>query len=412
MLYGLIGEKLGHSFSKIIHEKIAPYRYSLIEIGRDELDGFMRAKDFAAINVTIPYKESVIPYLDHIDGEAEAAGAVNTVVNRDGRLYGYNTDIFGMNALIDHMGITVSKRKVVILGSGGTSKTALAVAKMRGASEIITVSRTARDGAITYEELYHKHRDAEIIINTTPVGMYPNPDSSPIDISGFDKLVGVIDAIYNPIRTSLVIDARERSIPAEGGLYMLVAQAVRAAEIFTGEKPESAVIDEVFREILRERESIVLIGMPSSGKSTVGAAVAKRLSRELVDTDELIVRDVGMTIPEIFAAKGESAFRDIEARAVKSASNSTARVIATGGGAILRRENVRALKRSGRLYFLDRPIELLMPTGDRPLSSSIDQIKERYNERYGIYTSVADVTVDGSLSVDEVASSIIEDFCK
>ena len=412
MLYGLIGEKLGHSFSKIIHEKIASYSYSLIEIEKDKLEGFMREKAFSGINVTIPYKESVIPYLDFIDSEAEAVGAVNTVVNRDGKLYGYNTDVFGMNALFAHMNVSLSGRKVVILGSGGTRKTAFAVAIMNGASEIITVSRTAREGAETYEELYRSHRDAEIIINTTPVGMYPTPNGTPIDISGFDRLIGVVDAVYNPLRTNLILDAKERNIPAEGGLYMLVAQAVRASEIFTGQNLDTAIIDKIYKEIIRERESIVLIGMPSSGKSTVGATLAKKLGRELTDTDNLIRDEAGMNIPEIFSSLGESDFRDLETRAVERAANSTAMVIATGGGAVLRRENVRALRRSGRLYFLDRPIEMLIPTSDRPLSASVEQIKERYNERYGIYTASADVIIDGSLSVNEVANSIIEDFCK
>lgn len=412
MLYGLIGEKLGHSFSKIIHERIASYSYSLMEIEKDKLDDFMRAKAFTAINVTIPYKERVIPHLDYIDREAEIVGAVNTIINKEGKLYGYNTDVYGMNALLDHIGISLKGRKVVILGSGGTCKTSLAVAKMNGASEIITVSRTAKEGAVTYEELYLYHADAEVIINTTPVGMYPNPDASPVDISKFEGLIGVVDAVYNPLRTSLILDARERGIPAEGGLYMLVAQAVRAAEIFTDTKLDESIIEKVYLEIIRERESIVLIGMPSSGKSTVGKALSEKLGRELVDTDALIVEAARMPITEIFATRGEGAFRDMESDAVKVAANSTERIIATGGGAILRHENVKALRRSGRLYFLDRPIEMLIPTSDRPLSHNVSQIKERYNERYPIYTSVADVRIDASPSVEEVASSIIKEFCK
>ena len=412
MLYGLIGEKLRHSFSKIIHEKIAPYTYSLLPLENEKLDGFMREKAFDGINVTIPYKERVIPYLDYIDREAEAVGAVNTVVKRDGKLYGYNTDIYGINALIRHIGISLSAKKVAILGSGGTAKTARAVAMMNGASEILIVSRTAREGVVTYEELYENHKDVEILINTTPVGMYPNPDATPLDISKFDSLIGVIDTIYNPLRTNLILDAQERGIPAEGGLYMLVAQAVKAIEIFLSCELEGGIIDKIYHEMMRESESIVLIGMPSSGKSTVGKVISERLGRELIDTDQLIVEEAKISIPEIFRGEGEVGFRDRETAATLWAANSTKRVIATGGGAILRRENVRALRRSGRLYFIDRPVTMLIPTEDRPLSQNESQIKERYNERYPIYTSVADVIVDGSMTVSEVASSIIEEFCK
>ncbi|MBQ9084110.1 MAG: shikimate dehydrogenase, partial [Clostridia bacterium] len=250
MMYGCIGEVLKHSFSREIHMSLNDYPYELCELSRDELDGFMRSAGFKAINVTIPYKEIVIPYLHEIDEHARLIGAVNTIVNRDGRLYGYNTDFFGMTALLMHAGVTVCGKKVLILGSGGTAKTARAVAGSLGASEIITVGRQKRDGVIDYCEAYNSHTDAEVIINTTPVGMYPNAISSPIDISKFDRLSGVIDAIYNPLRTRLISDARERGIPAEGGLYMLVAQGVRASEIFLGVSYPEGTVDMIYQKIL------------------------------------------------------------------------------------------------------------------------------------------------------------------
>ena len=230
MKYGLIGEKLGHSFSKVIHERLSGNPYELLEIRPDELDAFMKSKDFLGINVTIPYKEAVIPYLDKIDESAAAIGAVNTIVNRSGKLYGYNTDFFGMRALFSHARVNPEGKKAVILGSGGTSRTAMAVLSSLGASEILRVSRSGRDGAITYEELYERHTDAEIIVNTTPLGTYPNVSGCALNIKAFKSLLGVIDAVYNPLRTNLVLDALEMGIRAEGGLYMLVCQAVRASE--------------------------------------------------------------------------------------------------------------------------------------------------------------------------------------
>ena len=261
MKYGLIGEKLGHSFSKDIHAQLGDYEYEPREIDRDSLEAFMTERDFLGINVTQPYKEAVIPYLDEIDGVASEIGAVNTVVNRDGRLYGYNTDFYGMSMLFDYAGIDASGKKVAILGTGGTSKTAHAVLNSLGARKIIKVSRSGRDGTITYSELYQMHADVEIIVNTTPVGMYPNIFGSPVDISGFSSLQGVIDAVYNPLNSTLVQAARERGIPAEGGLYMLVGQALKASELFVGTKYPSFMLDVIYEGIKAEKENVVLIGM-------------------------------------------------------------------------------------------------------------------------------------------------------
>ncbi len=403
-IYGCIGEKLGHSFSKEIHNALTDYEYNIIEIPKDKLDDFMREKSFKAINVTIPYKELVIPHLYEIDAHAKKIGAVNTVVNRDGRLYGYNTDFYGLSELIRHAGIEVKGKSVAILGAGGTSKTALAVASALGAKEVLIVSRRSENGAISYEELYKNHSDIDIIINTTPVGMYPNIDKFPIALEAFTNLSGVIDAIYNPLRTPLVLKAREIGIKAEGGLYMLVAQAVRASEIFLDITYPSDTLDKVYKKILREKENIVLIGMPASGKSTVGKLISEELARTLLDTDSIIEEKTGEKISDIFARYGEKHFRDIESEVAKEIAQKNSSVISCGGGLILRPENVFELRKNGRLFFIDMPLERLIPTSDRPLASDRKKIEERYKERYELYKSIADkiISVKGdAISVKE-----------
>ena len=412
MKYGCIGEHLKHSFSKEIHGALADYEYEIREIEREALGEFAASRDFLAINVTIPYKEEIMPYLYEIDDKARAIGAVNTVVNRDGRLYGYNTDFFGMTSLIRHAGVEIKGKKVVILGTGGTSKTSLAVARALRAAEIIRVSRTAREDAVSYCELYEKHADADVIINTTPSGMFPNIFDAPVDISKFKNLSGVIDAVYNPLRTPLILAARERGILAEGGLYMLVAQAVRASEIFVDTKYPDGECERIYEKIKREKENIVLIGMPACGKSTVGKLLSERLGRDFIDTDKLIEENAGMTIPEIFEKFGEKKFRELETEAIKEVASVNRAVIATGGGAILKKENVSALRENGRIYFIDRPLSALIPTDDRPLSKTKEAIVERYNERYEIYCSSADVKVDASCDAAGVAEKINGDFNK
>ena len=412
MKYGLIGEKLSHSFSKEVHARLADYEYEICEIAKDKLPSFMEQKDFRAINVTIPYKEAVIPYLHYISDEAKAIGAVNTIVNRDGKLYGYNTDFFGMSSLFNYMKLSVKNKKAVILGSGGTAKTANAVLKHLGASEVITVSRQEKEGVITYEDLYSKHIDAEIIVNTTPVGMYPDNNSIPIDISKFRNLCGVVDAIYNPLRTGLVLAAKEREINAEGGLYMLVAQAVYASEIFLDTKYSTETLNDVYQSILAEKENIVLIGMPSSGKSTVGSILADKLSRPLYDTDAVIVESEGNSIPQIFQTVGKDGFRDIETRVIANISLQNGLIIATGGGAVLRKENVSKLKQNGKIFFLDRSPDNLLPTEDRPLSTTMEAMIKLYHERYPIYSGTSDITVNGDNSPEDVATEIIGGFNK
>lgn len=407
--YGLVGERLGHSHSPEIHGKIAPYKYELIEIPKENVGEFFAKREFSGVNVTIPYKETVIPYLDDVHDTARKIGAVNTVVNRGGKLYGYNTDFFGMSAAMTREGIDPKGKKVLILGSGGTSKTAWYAAETLGAKEIVKVSRTGRNGAVTYEKAYSAHSDAKIIINTTPCGMFPNVDASPVDISRFPELEGVFDAIFNPLRTKLVESAKERGIKTCGGLYMLVSQAVRASEFFTGNEYPKGLAESIYSELFMKEENVVLIGMPSSGKTTVGKLVAERLGRDFVDTDDMIAEAEGRTIPEIFASDGEEYFRAVESRAVAEAAKLQSAVIATGGGAILRPCNVSNLKLNGKLYFLNRDLEKLVSTADRPLSSDRATLEKRYDERIAIYNGVCDAVIDSNGSAEAAARQILSD---
>ena len=410
MQYGCIGEHLTHSFSKEIHNLIEDYDYVIKEIEREDLEEFMTKKDFCAINVTIPYKELVIPYIDVISDTAKKIGAVNTVVNKDGILFGYNTDFFGMKLMLLKHGIDPCGKKALILGTGGTSKTAKAVLENLGAEKIVFVSRSAKNGSVSYEDAEKLHNDAGIIINTTPCGMYPDTEKCPVDIDKFPCLSGVADAIYNPLRSNLILKARERGINATGGLYMLVAQAVFAAEKFSGKKYDDNITDKIYKKILSQKENIVLVGMPGSGKSTVGKLIEKSTDFKFIDTDALIEERKGMSISHIFEKFGEGYFRDAESEIIKEVSNKTGFIISTGGGAILKKDNIHNLKKNGKIFFLDRPLKDLIPTSDRPLAKDADAIKKRYEERYGIYLSCADevikVTGDARGVADEIKRSI------
>lgn len=412
MQYGLIGEKLPHSFSPEIHALFADYDYRICELSPEKLDSFMRERDFLGINVTIPYKKSVIPYLDFISDEAKRIGAVNTVVNKDGRLYGYNTDFAGLRGLILHEGMDISGKKVLILGTGGTSLTARAVAESLGASGIYRVSRHPEGEDISYDEAYSKYSDAEVIINTTPVGMFPNVAAAPVDIEKFPSLHSVVDVIYNPLRTSLVSEAKKRGIKACGGLYMLMYQGACASELFTGTKIDDEIAERAYCRILAKKENIVLTGMPSSGKTTVGELLSQKLGLPVYDSDILIKEKIGCEIKDYFAKCGEEAFRNVESEVIAELSCRTGCIISTGGGAVLRAENVENLKKNGRIYFLDRPIEKLIFTPDRPLSSSADALRKRFDERYNIYLDTSDVRVDADGTPEECAEIIIEDRMK
>ena len=411
MEFGCIGEKLGHSYSAEIHDAISAYDYKLREVSKEELHSFMTERDFTGINVTIPYKQSVIPYMKETDESAKRIGAVNTVVNKGGELYGYNTDHYGMTSLLLRSSMDLKGMKVLILGTGGTSKTARTVAKDLGAREVITVSRTKSDTSISYGEVYEKCADADYIINTTPCGMFPNTETFAVDPKKFKNLKGVADAVYNPLRTELIMRARENGVNAVGGLYMLVAQAVRAYEIFTGNTAGNDLSEKIFRKITTDKENIVLTGMPSSGKSSIGKEIAEKLGREFIDTDKLIEEKEGMPIPEIFKKFGEEHFRNTEEAVIEEVSrNARGAVIATGGGAVLRRVNTDRLKRNGRIYFIDRPLEKLFPTADRPLSSTVEDIVKRYNERMPIYISAADVRIDNNGTTDGAVARICDEF--
>ena len=396
MKYAVIGEKLGHSFSKVIHEHFAPYKYDIVEVSPDDFDAFMTKRDFSGINVTIPYKQRVMEYLSYIDPMAQEIGAVNTVVNRDGVLYGYNTDFGGLKKLILRQGFDFTDQKVLILGSGGTSKTAFAVSKALGAASVLRVSRK---GELTYENVLSLHADADFIINTTPCGMFPKNDTAAISPDGFESLKGVVDVVYNPLETKLVRQAKEKGVDGCCGLYMLVSQAVLASEIFLDTSYDESVYEDTYRFVLSKKQNIVLTGMPGSGKSTIGKALSEKLGKEFVDTDELIIKNEKMPISEIFARHGESYFRFAETEAIKEASAKSGFVIATGGGAVLKKENVDYLRSNGKIFFLNRPIEDILPTDDRPLSSTRADLQKRFDERYPIYQETADeeIFVDGKV---------------
>lgn len=412
MKYGLIGEHLSHSFSKEIHEQLASYKYELCEIAREDLGDFLEKRDFCAINVTMPYKCEVIPYLDYISTEALKLQAVNVIVNRGGNLHGYNTDYLGMRDLILRSDILLEGKKVLILGTGATSRTSELVCKNLGASEVIFVSRSAKKGAITYDEAKALHSNADIIVNTTPVGMYPNSYASPLNIEDFTNLIAVFDAVYNPLRTELTIKALNNKIHSESGLYMLVSQAVHAVEFFLDTKMDDGKTDEVFKNILKSKENIVLVGMPSSGKSTVGKILAESLGRDFYDLDEEIEKRIGCTIAEYFEDHPERDFRDVETEVTKDVSKKNGLIIATGGGCVLRSENVNALRSNGRIYFLDRSLDSLIPTNSRPLATNRMAIENLYRLRYDIYKTCSDVRIDGNSAPELVAEQIRKEFEK
>lgn len=404
--YGCVGKTLTHSFSREIHARLADYDYELIELTEEELGRFLTAKDFAAVNVTIPYKQAVIPYLDEISDVARRIGAVNTIVNRDGKLYGHNTDYDGLKALTIRAGLDLHGKKVLVLGTGGTSKTACAVATDLGAAQVLTVSRRPAAGSVTYEQAMTCHTDAQVVINTTPCGMYPDSDGQPIDLAPFPHLEGIVDVVYNPLHTNLVLDAKARGLKAEGGLYMLVTQAVVAAGYFLDTVLPADTADRVYADLLAMKENVVLIGMPGCGKSTVGHLLDLP-GYTFVDTDAEVEKRCGCTIRDLIAAKGEAYFRDLETAVIRDLSPRNGLVIATGGGAVLREENVRLLKRNGRLFFLDAPLSRLQATADRPLSDTADKLAALYARRIDIYRAAADVIVPAATTPAAEAAYIL-----
>lgn len=416
MEYGLIGEKLGHSFSKIIHEKLADYTYELCPLAKDELDAFMTAKQFKAINVTIPYKQDVIPYCDVLDDSAKRIGVVNTIVNRDGKLFGYNTDFAGFLYNLNAHDITLKDKKVMICGSGGTCKTVTAVAEYMGAKEILVVSRSKKENAVTYEECI-RHKDVDVVVNASPKGMYPNNGESPLDLSNFPNCKAVVDVIYNPLKTRLLQQAEQLGMKAVNGLEMLVAQAKFAVEHFLSTEIENDKIDQITLELLKQLTNIVLIGMPSSGKTLTGKALCKYIDKTVVDTDAVIVERSGMSIKEMFARHGEAYFRQWEHDVIEELSKQNGLIIATGGGAIKNEENIQNLKQNGIVMFIDRDLEHLLVTDDRPLSKDANAVAKLYEERYPLYTKYGDLRVPNNYpmeisqqELDELMNTILEGY--
>lgn len=412
MEYGLIGSKLGHSYSKIIHEMLCGYRYDLCPLPtEEEARAFLTRRAFKAINVTIPYKRLVMGYCSYIDPRAKAIGAVNTVVNRNGLLYGYNTDYLGFSYLADAHGVEFAGRTVLILGTGGTHNTTSAVAKDKGAARVLTVSRhpDPEKGELSYAEAVHS--GADIVINTTPAGMYPNVGICHLDVAAMPGLEAVLDVVYNPDKTELILRAEEAGVPvAVGGLEMLVAQAVYAAEYFLDRKFDDAPaeIRAITAQLRKEQLNVALIGMPSCGKTTIGRALADRLGKRFVDLDEEIVRAAGRSIPDLFAAEGEDGFRAREAEQTARFAREGRQVLSCGGGVVKRPENLRALRQNGVVLFIDRPLDALTVGGGRPLSTSAEALKTMEAQRRPLYLAAADAVIPNETTVADAVAAALE----
>ena len=400
---GLIGEKLGHSFSPAIHGKLADYEYKLYELSPGQLGPFLEKKEFDGLNVTIPYKKTVIPYCDELTEAAKSIGSVNTIVKRpDGTLLGHNTDYDGIMWLLKNAGAQVKGKKAVVLGTGGASLTVQAALRNLGAAQVVVISRSGEEN---YENIA-RHSDAKILINATPVGMYPKTGVSPVDLDVFTALEGVFDVVYNPAKTQLLLEAEKRGIPCANGLGMLVAQAKAACERFTGQPVADEEVYTIKAEMERTTRNVMLIGMPGSGKSTVGAALAESLGRRLVDVDERIVEMAGCSIPEIFAKDGEEGFRQIEHQALCEVSKESGLVIATGGGVVTRPENLDPMRQNSLIVWLLRDTALL-PKDGRPLSQT-NSLTEMFKVREPLYRAAADCIADNNGSLEDTVKQILE----
>ncbi len=401
MQCGLLGEKLKHSYSPQIHHFLGEYTYSLFEKQPQELENFLRTGDFSGLNVTIPYKKSVIPFCERLSPRAQQLGAVNTIIRETGgTLVGHNTDYFGFSSMVERCGIDVSGKKALVLGSGGASNTAAAVLRELGA-DVVVISRS---GENNYTNL-SRHQDAALIVNATPVGMYPETGKSPVDLTAFSHLEAVLDLIYNPARTQLLLDAEKLGIPCMNGLWMLVAQAWESAQWFTGKTIDPGLIARIYEILRRQMENLVLVGMPGSGKSTVGKILANSLGKRFVDADSEIEKTAGCSIPEIFAAQGESGFRKLETDVLEKLGKLSGLVIATGGGCVTRGENYPLLHQNGTIIWIKRPIDLL-PTNGRPLSLR-GSLGEMYSIREPMYRRFADLSVENDRSPADTAEKIM-----
>lgn len=401
MKCGLLGRKLSHSYSPEIHSYLADYAYELFEKEPAEIEDFLKNGDFSGINVTVPYKKTVLPYLDKLTDQANRLGAVNTIVRRNGKLIGHNTDYFGFETMLRASGINAAGKKVLVLGSGGASNTAVDVLQEAGANVVVV----SRSGENHYGNL-HLHADAAVIVNTTPVGMYPNAGISPVDLSLFPALEGVLDVVYNPARTKILLDAEDRGIVTMNGLLMLVAQAKEASEWFTNSSISEDVIGEIHRILHRKMENTVLIGMPGCGKSTVGRMLAEKCGKVFADADEKIVELAGKSIPEIFAQDGEEVFRQWETKALAELGQQSGLVIATGGGCVTKERNYPLLHQNGTVFWLSRSIDLL-PTDGRPLSQAT-RLTQMYAARKSMYERFADDIISNDGAMDATVAQIME----
>lgn len=403
--YGLLGEKLSHSFSPQIHGLLGDYDYNLFEIRPDDVANFLLSRSFDGLNVTIPYKKTVIPYCTALSASAKKIGSVNTILRRpDGSLYGDNTDYDGFSYLLDKLKVDVTGKKVIVLGSGGSSLTVQTVLTDRNAATFVVISRSGNDN---YKNIA-LHHDAQIVVNTTPVGMYPNNGTAAVDLTGFQSCEAVLDIVYNPFKTALLLDAEESGVSCINGLPMLVAQAKRAAELFTGSVIDNSVIDDITDRIARQTKNIVLIGMPGSGKSTTGAALAGVTGRVFYDTDTLIEKRTGKSIPDIFAENGEAFFRQLETDILSEVSKKSGVIIATGGGIVKRPENYRLIRQNSFCVFLERDITAL-PTDGRPLSQT-SGLEALAKERLPLYNSWCDFKLSAN-GIDASVQAIRDALC-
>ena len=410
MRRGLIGEHLGHSYSQRIHETLGGYPYELIEVALQDLDAWMKNKDLAALNVTIPYKKAVIPYLEELDERARRIGAVNTIVNDHGRLIGKNTDYYGCRFMLEQAGMEIQGRKVILLGNGGAAQAVQAVLEDLGAAAIVKVKRNPSPETLTYEEAYRDHSGAQVIVNTSPVGMFPAQEGIPVELDRFPQLESVADVIYNPHRTRLIVEAQKRGCRTATGLSMLTAQAAEAIEAFIGKPVAPESILRMTAELAREKMNLVLIGMPGCGKSTIARKLAEISGRPAVDIDQRIVERIGMPIRDFFAQQGEARFRQIEAEILAEVTLQTGQIIATGGGIVKDWENVRRLRQSGKVYFLDRSLDQLETDPSRPLSSSREALRQLYDQRIDLYRAACDQQIENNGSADQTARRLWQDW--
>ncbi|MHB1151310.1 MAG: shikimate kinase [Eubacteriales bacterium] len=400
--FGLLGEKLRHSYSPLIHSMLANYEYRLFEIPPDEVGTFLAGRNFCALNVTIPYKTAVIPFCGELSDIALRTGSVNTILQKDGMLYGDSTDYAGFAYLLKLSGIIIKDKKVCVLGNGGSSKTVCAVLSDLGAGQVVVISRS---GENNYDNL-GRHADTDVIVNTTPVGMYPLNGSAPVMLKCFPACTGVIDLIYNPAKTALLIDAEQLGIPCINGLPMLTAQAKRSSELFTGHTIDDNITDGITRKIAYKMKNIILVGMPGCGKSSLGQNIADKTGRTFLDTDRMITESEGRTPASIIEKDGEKSFRSIEASAVSNAGKQSGCVIATGGGVVTQRENFNTLRQNGVIVFINRSPEFLV-SDNRPLSGEIDIRRNLYRTRLPLYREICDIEIDGDGSITEAADRLI-----